>query len=89
MAARALYGVAGAVGAVALLLAIGLLLSARNPYGPAFSHPWTLIVGALAGLSLAVLPRSWPATMRVATAGAAAVVALAVVIFFVSGLPAL
>jgi hypothetical protein len=48
----------------------------------------TLMVGALAGFSVAVLPRSWPASRRVATI-AAALVALAVVIYFVKPVPLL
>jgi hypothetical protein len=90
MSDRLLFGVTSAVCAVGLLLGIGLLLSARSPYGPAFSHPMTLSVGALAGFSVAVLPRSWPASRRVATAlvtVAAAVIAVAIVIYVVKPVP--
>jgi hypothetical protein len=77
---RLLFGLTGAVWAVALLLGIGLLLSARNPYGPAFSHPLTLGAGVLVGFSIAVLTRSCPAPARVAIA----LVALAIAVFVVA-----
>jgi len=92
MSDRLLLGVTSAVWAVGLLLGIGLLLSSSSPYGPAFSHRLTLSVGALAGFSLAALPPSWPASRRVATAlvtVAAAVIALAVVIYLVKPVPLL
>jgi hypothetical protein len=67
---RILLGATNAAGAVGLLLGIGLLVSrsAYGPYGLAFSHPLTLVVGAIAGFSVAGLPRTWPVSMRVALA---------------------
>ena len=88
---RLLFGLASAVWAVALLLGIGLLVSARSPYGLAFRHPMTLGVGALAGFGMAALPRSWPPPVRVAMALVAiaiSVFAVAVVIYLVHSSPA-